>query len=175
MKCIIGLGNPGKQYENNYHNLGVIFSQLLLAKYEERIISKQEKDSCTIYKFAQFYLIIPKIYMNLSHKALWPVVSLYKISLSNILVMHDELMKKAGILNLKHGGGNAGHNGLRSITEHIGNDYFRLQIGIDHPKNLGNLMSVSDYVLSNIQDVDFYKKIFEQKGFDMIEKWIEKE
>lgn len=180
MKCIIGLGNPGATYAKNYHNIGLIFARWFYdylkarSSIEPKYIAIQESSKATYdcVKFQDFYLIFPKEYMNLSFKALQPIVSLHKIPITQVLVMHDELMKKRGVLQIKNGGGNAGHNGLRSITEHIGNDYSRLQIGIEHPKNLGLDCEVSSYVLSDIFDMNFYKALFEEKAIKLIEDWL---
>lgn len=180
MKCIIGLGNPGATYAKNYHNIGLIFARWyaeFVGMYPgstsfKRVIQEASKPAYDLKKYENFYLIFPKEYMNLSYKSLLPIVSLYKIPPHKILVLHDELMKKRGILQVKNGGGNAGHNGLRGISEHIGNDFSRLQIGIDHPRNLGLEGTVSSYVLSDVFDLDFYRKLFEEKGVNLIENWL---
>lgn len=175
MKIVVGLGNPGFRYLYTYHNIGKLFAQWFIES-DCIVWQKLEKSDYTLYKNNSQIVIISEVFMNLSHKAIMPIVAMHKIQLKNVLVLHDELMKKQGILNLKLGGGNAGHNGLRSITEHVGNDFARMQIGIDHPKNVANYEgSVSDYVLSKMQNLDEYKNTFEMRGKNMIQNWLEDE
>jgi peptidyl-tRNA hydrolase len=85
--------------------------------------------------------------------------------------MHDELMLPKYDLKLKQSQGNAGHNGLRSLSGHIQN-YSRLRIGIDHPKNFNSQMAVDSYVLSNIDDISRYKDAFENEGLKLIKEWL---
>ncbi len=124
-----------------------------------------------------FYVIKPNVFMNLSFKAIGSVYSMNKASSMDFLVMHDELMLPKYDIKLKipdgsNLPGNAGHNGLRNISEHMSANFSRLRIGIDHPKNFDPRISVTNYVLSNIDDISAYKKAFETKGIKLISDWL---
>jgi len=179
MKCIIGLGNPGAQYSKTYHNLGLIFvtwlHELLHSRSANELIVK--KSEYETIKLQQCLLIKPNTYMNTSFKALGPTYNLYKLQAENILVMHDELMLQKYDIKLRvpdgiTAPGNAGHNGLRNISEHISPHFARLRIGIDHPKNFNSRISVHDYVLSQIDSIDGYKKEFEKTAWPLIKDWL---
>lgn len=180
MKCVIGLGNPGAQYAKTYHNLGLIFAtwvhELLRATGSSELVIK--KPEYEVIKLRQCLLIKPNTYMNTSFKALGATYNLYKLRPENVLVMHDELMLPKYDIKLRTpdgitAPGNAGHNGLRNISEHISPHFARLRIGIDHPKNCNSRISVHDYVLSQIDSIDAYKKEFEKTAWSIISNWLE--
>lgn len=169
MKLVIGLGNPGKEYANTYHSLGALFADHLIASMSHEII--KQKADYTLIKFESFHLIKSHVFMNNSYLALRETYSLYKLTPENLLVAHDELMIKKHDIKLKKGGGNAGHNGLRNISSHIGANFARLRIGTDHPHdNLG--ISVADYVLSKIDNITEYEIAFAQKGVPLLKEWL---
>lgn len=152
---IVGLGNPGDNYKFNRHNAGFLFLDFLKEGFDfpdfkkgfgQSIISEGEIDGKKVI------LLKPQTFMNLSGKALMPLMAFYKVKPENILVVHDELEIEPGEVRMKKGGGNGGHNGLRSIDDAIGQDYWRLRIGIGRPpiKEM-----VSSYVLHNIPISDF--------------------
>lgn len=147
---IVGLGNIGKEYENTRHNVGE-WLIAKIAKEQDESFSLNSKLNCYIAKVNVSYnnvlLVYPTTFMNNSGLAVSKVANFYKIEPSEILVVHDELDIDNGQIRLKQGGGHGGHNGLRSIHQHLGrNDYLRLRIGIDHP---GHKSKVANYVLSN--------------------------
>lgn len=148
MKLIVGLGNPGPEYERTRHNAGAWFAEML---------SEQSGQSLRLeVKFQGLYarmklahndchVLIPTTFMNHSGQSVAAVARFYKIEPENILVAHDELDLPTGSLRLKKGGGHAGHNGLRDIIAHLGTaDFLRLRIGIGHP---GHSSKVLNYVL----------------------------
>ena len=149
IKMIVGLGNIGKEYENTRHNVG----EWLIAKIAKEhgaSFSINSKLNCHITKVNIAYnnvlLVFPTTFMNNSGLTVSKVAHFYKIKPNEILIVHDELDIGNGQVRLKQGGGHGGHNGLRSIHQHLGtNDYLRLRIGIDHP---GHKSQVSNFVLS---------------------------
>jgi peptidyl-tRNA hydrolase, PTH1 family len=144
LRLIVGLGNPGKEYSNTRHNAGFWFVDAL-AREQKTTFTPSAKFFGDIAKFNydgnEIILLKPQTYMNLSGKSVQIIAAFYKILPSQILV---ELDFDVDVVKLKHGGGAGGHNGLKSLDAHIGNSYWRLRIGIDHP---GDRNKVVDYVL----------------------------
>ena len=147
MFLICGLGNPGKEYINTRHNIGFKLIDKLASFYNFDSFKKDTKkeifkgiianNSCLLMK--------PLNFMNLSGLPIREIVSFYKIEKNKIFIIHDDLDLKLGKIKIKFGGSNGGHNGLSSIDEMIGNDYYRIRVGIDHP---GMKHLVSNYVLN---------------------------
>lgn len=149
IKLIVGLGNPGAQYANTRHNVGAWFVAKLAEQYtaslciEAKFFSQITK---VLIDSNPVWLSIPTTYMNESGKAVAAVASYYKISVEEILVVHDELDFNAGTIRLKEHGGHGGHNGLRDIINHLhSKNFYRMRIGIGHP---GHKDRVTPYVLS---------------------------
>jgi peptidyl-tRNA hydrolase, PTH1 family len=153
MLLLVGLGNPGARYVGNRHNIG------FLAVQE---IAKRHGIGPWRRRFAgvacegplggvRTLLLLPGTYMNESGRAVAEAAHFYKLSPAQIIVFHDEIDLPPGKVRLKIGGGVAGHNGLRSISEHIGNDYRRVRIGVGHP---GDKDIVQHYVLSDFAKTD---------------------
>jgi peptidyl-tRNA hydrolase, PTH1 family len=150
LQLIVGLGNPGKGYEKTRHNVGFWFIQVLAEQFTlvEGLKIDKKFNSVTgalAVDSQKYFLIEPQTYMNESGRALAQFSKFYKIPSTNILVVHDDLDFPCGKIHLKFGGGHGGHNGLRNIIQYIGTDFWRLRIGIDHPKHKD---LVHDYVLS---------------------------
>ena len=149
IQLVVGLGNPGRQYELNRHNTGFWFVDLLARRYggEFKVESKFHGSACRIRMDGmECWLLKPSTYMNGSGQSVSSLAKYFKIDATQILVAHDELDLAAGEIRLKKGGGHAGHNGLRDIISAIDSkEFWRLRIGIDHP---GDRDQVSDYVLS---------------------------
>lgn len=148
LRMIVGLGNPGSQYAKTRHNVGAQWV-LSLAEQERLSFKMQTSLKAQLSQFqdgSSVVLCIPATFMNESGQAVAAVARYYKMTPSEILVAHDELDFSPGIVRIKQGGGHGGHNGLRSMIQHLGSDAFvRLRIGIGHP---GDRDQVSDYVLS---------------------------
>jgi PTH1 family peptidyl-tRNA hydrolase len=146
---IVGLGNPGSEYENTRHNAGVWFVDKLthIANISLRHNAKfQGLHGVINIKGHDCHLLIPKTFMNHSGQSVQALLNYYKISPESILVAHDELDLNPGTIRLKFDGGHGGHNGLRDIISHLNTKQFhRLRIGIGHP---GNSDDVVDYVLT---------------------------
>jgi peptidyl-tRNA hydrolase, PTH1 family len=148
MLLLIGLGNPGQKYAQNRHNIGFMVLdaiQLLYRGTPWRSKFQGEASEVTIGG-SKLLLLKPLTFMNESGRAVFEAMRFYKIEPGNVFVFHDELDLPPGKLRIKRGGGNAGHNGLRSISAHCGNEYPRIRLGIGHP---GDKAKVHGYVLDD--------------------------
>lgn len=148
IRLIVGLGNPGAQYEKTRHNAGYWWVDAIAAA-KRASWKKETKFSGWITRVeeggAEFILLKPATYMNESGRSVSAVMRFYKIEPAQLLVVHDELDLVPGIVKLKRGGGTGGHNGLADIGEALDSkDFWRLRIGIGHP---GDKDLVADYVL----------------------------
>ena len=151
IKLIVGLGNPGAQYEDTRHNAGVWYLQALARQLgvslqaDKRFFGELAR---TRVNGEELILLFPTTYMNRSGQAVAAVANFYKISPTQVFVAHDELDLLPGQLKIKKGGGHAGHNGLRDIQAQLGTtDYWRARVGIGHPRSLGLQQGVADFVL----------------------------
>jgi PTH1 family peptidyl-tRNA hydrolase len=151
LRAIVGLGNPGAEHARTRHNAGFWYVDALAEKCEAafRTDNKfQGELAKATFGGATLLLFKPATYMNRSGEAVSKLISFFKIAPQDILVAHDELDLPAGVARLKQGGGHGGHNGLRSVHEHIGEEYLRLRIGIAHPgtkdKVLGHVLGRPD-------------------------------
>jgi PTH1 family peptidyl-tRNA hydrolase len=135
MKLFVGLGNPGGQYAFNRHNVGFMAVDAIAAARDFPAWRKRFSGLAAEGKLAgePVLLFKPQTFMNESGRAVGEAVRFYKLGLGDVVVFHDELDLAPGKVRVKTGGGVAGHNGLRSLTAHIGNDYVRVRIGIGHP------------------------------------------
>lgn len=156
----VGLGNPGRQYEGTRHNMGFALIDHILDHAERsngRVESlsgskfKCELWRCTLEDSTGWWLAAkPSTYMNLSGESVQPLLAWHKLSPSQLIVCHDELDIPPGHLRFKTGGGNAGHNGLKSITQHLGTpDFHRLRLGIGRPPRSEHGGDVSGWVLGH--------------------------
>ena len=149
IKLIVGLGNPGREYENTRHNAGFWwvdeFARLhnLSFKAESKFHGLAARDTLHSH---ELFLLKPQTFMNVSGRGVGALAQFYKIEPSHILVVHDELDLPPGSAKLKLGGGHGGHNGLKDIINHLGSrDFWRLRIGIGHP---GDRAEVANFVLN---------------------------
>jgi peptidyl-tRNA hydrolase, PTH1 family len=148
MHLIVGLGNPGHSYARNRHNIGFVAVEAIAKARQIAPFRKAFQGFYAEGRIAgeRIGLLLPQTYMNDSGRAVGEAARFHKIGPENVVVFHDELDLSPGKVRVKTGGGNAGHNGLRSITAHIGNDYRRVRLGIGHP---GDKALVHAYVLSD--------------------------
>ena len=149
VKLIVGLGNPGPEYDQTRHNAGAFFVERLAGR--ERVsLSLDRKYHGLTGKFSHqgqdIRLLIPTTFMNRSGQAVAALAGFFRIPPDAILVAHDELDMPPGVAKLKLGGGHGGHNGLRDIIAHIGDNFLRLRIGVGHP---GKGNDVVGYVLKH--------------------------
>ena len=139
MLLLVGLGNPGAGYQGHRHNVGFMAVDAIARAHnfgpaKVRFRGEVREGVLTSAKGATKTLILkPMTYMNESGNAVREAVDFFKLDLSDVVVIYDELDLAPGKIRAKAGGGNAGHNGLRSISAHVGNDYRRVRIGIGHP------------------------------------------
>lgn len=148
MLLIVGLGNPGDRYRLNRHNIGFMAVEMIahvhgVGPWRQRFASRVAEGQIG---GERVLLMEPQTFMNESGRAVGEAARFLKIPLDEIVVLHDELDLAPAKLRMKKGGGNAGHNGLRSITAHVGNDYRRARLGIGHP---GAKDLVLHYVLND--------------------------
>jgi peptidyl-tRNA hydrolase, PTH1 family len=150
---IVGLGNPGPKYVANRHNIGFICVDHIAEAHHFPPFRKKFNGlySEGIIHGKHVLLLKPETFMNLSGDSVLPLASFYKIPPERILVIHDELDLDPGKIRLKKGGGSAGHNGLKSVSAHLGPDYWRLRMGIGHP---GDRALVHSYVLKDFAKAD---------------------
>ena len=153
MKLIVGLGNPGAPYLRHRHNVGFLALDRIADRQRLGAWRKRfQGETCEGEIAGQRCILLkPQTFMNESGRAIGEATRYLKIEPSSVIVLHDELDLVAGKLKVKVGGGNAGHNGLRSTSQHIGNEYVRLRIGIGHP---GHKDAVHGYVLHDFAKAD---------------------
>ena len=153
MVLFVGLGNPGARHAQNRHNVGfmaadAIASRHAFAPWRRRFQGEAAEGALGGQRAL---LLKPTTYMNESGRAVAEAVRFYKLPLRDVVVLYDEIDLPPGKLRVKTGGGNAGHNGLRSLSAHIGNDYRRVRLGIGHP---GHKDLVHHHVLSDFAKAD---------------------
>jgi PTH1 family peptidyl-tRNA hydrolase len=148
MLLFVGLGNPGPRYAGNRHNIGFMAVERIARRHDIAPWRRKFQGVAVEGSIGgeKLLLLLPGTFMNESGRAVAEAVNFYKLTLGDIVVFHDELDLPPGKLRVKTGGGNAGHNGLRSISAHVGNDYRRVRFGIGHP---GDKNLVERYVLQD--------------------------
>jgi peptidyl-tRNA hydrolase, PTH1 family len=153
MLLLVGLGNPGARYVGNRHNIGFVAVQEIAKRHGIGPWRRRFQGVVCEGPLGgeRTLLLLPGTYMNESGRAVAEAVHFYKLLPADVIVFHDEIDLPPGKVRVKVGGGIAGHNGLRSISEHIGNDYRRVRIGVGHP---GNKDLVQHYVLSDFAKSD---------------------
>jgi PTH1 family peptidyl-tRNA hydrolase len=148
IRLIVGLGNPGPEYEHTRHNAGFWWVEAATQKLGGTLVFDRNYHGLVARinrPEGPIWLLQPMTFMNLSGKAVAPLARFFKIAPAEVLVIHDELDLAPGQLKLKQGGGAAGHNGLKDILAQLGSpDFWRLRIGIGHP---GNRAEVANWVL----------------------------
>ena len=160
MKLVVGLGNPGKEYSNTRHNVGLMFIDKLLEHYKCENIKSILGGlySETVINGEKIIFLKPQEYINLSGQVIKKYVDYFKINIDDIFVINDDLDLEVGRIKIKSSGSSGGHNGLKNIELHLGTkDYKRLKIGISNNK----FIDTKDYVLSKInkEDMDIISNI----------------
>jgi peptidyl-tRNA hydrolase, PTH1 family len=148
MRLLVGLGNPGERYAGNRHNIGFLTLQEIAKRHGIGPWRRRFQGVACEGPISgeRALLLLPGTFMNESGRAVAEAAHFYKLPLGDVTVFHDEIDLPPAKVRVKIGGGIAGHNGLRSISEHIGNDYRRVRIGVGHP---GSKDKVQHYVLSD--------------------------
>ncbi len=151
MYLIAGLGNPGDKYLKNRHNIGFMVIDEIIKNQNVTPITNKNFQSQTFKINSKIYAK-PQTFMNNSGEAIVNIANYYDIENHKIIIIHDDLDLPFGTIKFKLGGGHGGHNGLRSIDKHIGDDYIRIRIGIGKPENKSDVVN---YVLSNFSKEEF--------------------
>ena len=148
MLLFVGLGNPGREHAGQRHNIGFMAVDAIASEYRAPAFRTRFQGHASELTLGgeRVVLLKPQTYMNESGRSVREAARFFKIEVACIVVFHDELDLAPGLVRIKTGGGNAGHNGLRSITAELGNDYRRVRLGIGHP---GSKEAVLGYVLGN--------------------------
>jgi PTH1 family peptidyl-tRNA hydrolase len=148
MLLLVGLGNPGTKYVGNRHNIGFMAVEAIVRRYNIAPWRKRFQGVAVEGNIGgnKVLLLLPGTYMNESGRSVSEALGFYKLTTADVVVFHDELELPPLKVRVKTGGGNAGNNGLRSISAHIGNDYRRVRMGIGHP---GDKKLVEHYVLQD--------------------------
>lgn len=153
MLLLVGLGNPGREYASNRHNIGFMAVDEIVRRHSFGAFQAKFNGALAQGRIGGHKVLAlkPATYMNESGRSVRAAAGFYKIAPARVLVIHDELDLQAGKLRLKTGGGHAGHNGLRSIHAHLGEGYRRLRLGIGHP---GDKSRVTSHVLKDFTKAD---------------------
>lgn len=175
MKLIVGLGNPGREYELTRHNIGFMAIDELAKRWNISLNEQKFKGvfGAGFVNGEKVILLKPLTYMNLSGESIRPLMDYYKIDVEDFVVMYDDLDIPVGKLRLRMKGSAGGHNGVKSTISHLGTQEFqRIRMGIDRPKNG---MKVVDYVLGRFTSeeiADVNHSI--EKAADACEEWLNK-
>jgi PTH1 family peptidyl-tRNA hydrolase len=151
---IVGLGNSGREYRENRHNVGFMLVDRLAAKLDVRFSRMQSKAlvASATYNECKIVLAKPQTFMNLSGQSMQGLIRFYKLSLTNLLVAHDDLDLPPGTIRIRPDGGSAGQKGMESIIERLGTEEFaRIRLGIGRPPGQ---MEAPDYVLQDFSDAE---------------------
>ncbi len=153
MRLFVGLGNPGGKYAGNRHNIGFMAVDRIAQDHGFAPWKGKFQGAITEGRLGseKVLLLRPETFMNLSGQSVGEAMRFYKLTPEDVIVFHDELDLAPGKCRVKHGGGHAGHNGLRSIHQHIGDTYGRVRLGIGHP---GHKDAVAGYVLRDFSKAD---------------------
>jgi len=153
MLLFVGLGNPGGSYANNRHNIGFMAADEIVRRHDFSTPRRRFQGQVHEGRLGgkRIALLKPMTFMNDSGRSVGEAARYYKIDPAQVVIFYDELDLAAGKVRVKTGGGAAGHNGLRSITQHIGPDFRRVRIGIGHP---GHKSRVQKHVLSDFSKTD---------------------
>jgi PTH1 family peptidyl-tRNA hydrolase len=148
IRLLVGLGNPGTRYERNRHNIGFMAVDAIVRRHGVGAVRSKFQSAIAEGAIAgeRVYVQKPQTYMNASGDAVGEAARFYKIAPDEIAVIHDEIDLAPGKLKVKRGGGTAGHNGLRSIDDALGENFWRVRLGVGHP---GIKELVQPYVLQN--------------------------
>ena len=153
MRLVVGLGNPGSKHVLNRHNIGFLAIDAIAGRHRFQPFRQRFQSETAEGALAgdKVLLLKPMTYMNESGRAVAAAAGFYRLQPADVIVFHDELDLAPGRLRVKTGGGHAGHNGLRSLHDHLGADFTRVRMGIGHP---GDRDRVTGYVLQDFAKAD---------------------
>lgn len=161
---VVGLGNPGFEYENNRHNVGFQMIEAIaesVASSSFKGMSQVVEVSSCFYEKKKIILAKPRTFVNLSGRAVRFLIDFYKISINKVIILHDDIDLPFGRVKIKKGGGNGGHNGLKSIDSLAGTDYWRVRIGVGRPEKKSMVVShvLGDFSSEEFEKLDAIKKV----------------
>lgn len=174
MKLIVGLGNPGKKYENTLHNAGFLAIDALVAKYNVQLNKEMFNGEYTKTRINGEDVIIvkPQTFMNLSGECVGPLSSYFKIDKEDIFVIYDDMEIRFGQLRIRNTGSSGGHNGMKSLIQHLGGQEFpRLKVGVGRPK--GEKSVVSHVLAQFTKEQEKHLPMILEACVGAIEKFIE--
>ena len=169
MFLVVGLGNPDKEYQATRHNIGFMAADEIFRRYSFSDFRKKAQGLVAEGTIAneKILLVKPQTYMNLSGNCVSELVNFYKLSAQNVIVIHDDMDLNVGQIKAKSGGSAGGHNGLKSIDNHIGNNYGRIRVGVGRPQTKEEVVN---WVLSGFSKNDKEKM---EKMLDLIAQNID--
>jgi|SRR5690625_1116577 len=174
MKCIVGLGNPGRKYKRTRHNIGFMVIDELLTRHKWKLNHAKFKGKYSFehYNGERIILLQPQTFMNLSGESIRSILNYYNVNINDVMVIYDDLDLPTGKIRLREKGGHGGHNGVRSTIDHLNSKKFkRLRIGVGRPSSS---ISVVDYVLAPFtKDEKPEVKVSIQQAADACEAWLE--
>lgn len=175
MKCIIGLGNPGRKYKKTRHNIGFLVVDELVKR--QNITLSKDKFKCQyemdMLQQEKVLFVQPQTFMNLSGEGVRPLIDYYNIAVEDIVVIYDDLDLPVGKIRLREKGGHGGHNGIRSLIEHLGTKEFkRIRVGIGRPTNAQPIVNyvLKPFAKEEADDVNHAIMI----AADATETWVDK-
>jgi peptidyl-tRNA hydrolase, PTH1 family len=178
MLLFVGLGNIGTKYAANRHNIGFMAVDRIASRFNFHPWRSRFQGQSTegLIEGTRVVLLKPSTYMNESGRSVQDAAHFYKIPLGDIIVFHDELDLAPAKIRVKTGGGNAGHNGLRSITAHSGNDFVRVRLGIGHPGDKERVHSyvLGDFAKSEGQWLDVFLRAVADEAPHLAQKCVDK-
>ena len=151
-RLVVGLGNPGDDYDHTRHNIGFMAVEALADSCRHLGWKKRFQGLLASSDQQDLLFLKPMTYMNLSGQSVAEALRFYKLAPEQVVVFHDDLDLPSGQVRIKQGGGHGGHNGLKSLDAHIGRDYWRVRMGIGHPGERGD--AVTNYVLGRFAKAD---------------------
>ena len=169
---IVGLGNPGKKYSGNRHNIGFMAIDRYASRWGVSLdrVEQQATVAKTTVDGKPVILAKPKTFMNSSGDSVGPLANYYKIPAANVMVVYDEIDIAFGVMRIRPKGGAAGHNGMRSIIQHLGNEFPRIRLGVGRPDGK---MPVHAYVLQDFhKDEKEIVDIMLSESAEAVETWL---
>lgn len=146
MKLIVGLGNPGKEYEKTRHNVGFMIVDALASSWKLEKKLQAEISEATI-DAERVLLAKPQTFMNLSGEAVQKIASFYKIDPADVVIIYDDVDLEFGKLRVRHGGSSGGHNGVKSVLQHLGDEFIRFRVGVRN-ETVNNPIATDKFVLA---------------------------
>jgi PTH1 family peptidyl-tRNA hydrolase len=170
---VVGLGNPGPEYERTRHNAGFLTVDVLTVRHRFGRAKREHDGRCALGSFGGHgvCLLKPIVFMNRSGKSVAAALRAYRLGVERLIVVHDEIDLPFGQLRVRTGGGTAGHNGLKSLAELVGTDYHRVRIGVGRPVSR-DPDEVADYVLARFEEPESAVRDVIERAADAVEMLV---